>query len=191
MLMRLLAFDQATHLTGWAMLDDSLPEGNQITWGVLRCQPTKGEDIHKRGRRMKRLIKDHLLTSNPDYVSFEGVFLGENPQTVIDLATFRGKCIGMAEDQGFPVILVEIHETMTHLHLKPGVSRKNKKARAQFVATADLFGTVYASDGKKPLLSEDEADAVVLLRITEGKVRLTRLVEAASVAIDYGAEYAD
>lgn len=171
--MRIMAFDQATKITGWAMYDD---KADAVTYGLLHCKPEKGEDITKRGRRMKRLIRAHLQEHNPDYVAFEGTFLGENVQTLIDLATFRGKCIGMADDLGFPVIDVEITDTMQYLHLRPGTKRKQKKDRAQFVATADLFGVPYASERKNPMLSEDEADAVVVLRIAQSKVHLAKLV---------------
>jgi Holliday junction resolvasome RuvABC endonuclease subunit len=78
--MRVVAYDQATVITGWAMSDDSKPDGQQVTYGVLRCAPIKGEDINKRGRRMKRLIEAHLAEHSPDYVAFEGTFSRREPR---------------------------------------------------------------------------------------------------------------
>lgn len=174
--MKILALDQGTHLTGYAIGVD----GAITTVDVLRVPPKKGEPADKRQRAMKEKIRQLLFEEQPDHLAVEGVHLGENPATLIMLAEFRGRVIGMAEDLGYFVIDVPSHEVMSYLHLPVGTGRAMKKARAQFVATADVKGQVFATDGGNPLLSEDMADAVILLRCAETTIRLRQIAARAA-----------
>ncbi len=186
---KIIAFDQATIRSGYAVgLDGVVSPGK---YGVLVAHPKKDRTQAERRRIMKELIREMVHRERPSAVAFEGVFLGQNVSTLIDLAEFRGQCIGAIEDMGIPVIDVSSPEVLEYLHLKVGTPRKHKKERAQFVATADVLGRVYASDNKNPLISEDAADAVILLRIAEAKYRLEHLTAMAATAEDFRSVLAD
>lgn len=165
----ILAFDQATQKTGWAIIRD----GEITDYGLIK-KPAREPQRWMR-HQMRQVLRDH---DGVEAVAFEAVQLTSqkgtgralNAKTALLLAEFRGACVGMIEDMGLPVITITSNEMSRELHLGIGAGRASKKYRAQFFATAEVHGTVQASDGARQLLQEDIADAIILARIAYSKV---------------------
>lgn len=85
---RLLAFDQATRLTGLAIYDD----GKLVSSGVLDYQKVYNAD--ERFDCMSRAICDQINTWTPDLVIFEDTDLQTNPAVMKKLANMQGVIMG-------------------------------------------------------------------------------------------------
>lgn len=170
--MRILSLDQATKITGWALgVDDAVAR-----YGVLKRTAKNVASVHEAALPpdvwMRYQIVALVRETHPDVVTFEGVHLGENVDTLIALAAFRGACMANIYDLGIRTLTINSYELTEYLHLRVGVSREQKKARSQFIATADVFGTVVASDSNQALLDDNVADAINLLRIAQARVKV-------------------
>lgn len=167
--MRVLSLDQATKATGWALGVDRAIERYGLLKRTKAAQTVADmalpPDVWMR-YQIVSLVREH----RPDVVAFEGVHLGDNPETLIALSMFLGGCVANLHDMGVRVMIIPSYELNHYLHLRIGTGRDAKKSRSQFVATADVFGTVMASDAHQALLDDNIADAVNLLRIAEGKL---------------------
>lgn len=179
--MRILALDQATRKSGWAFgVDEHIEQ-----YGVIKSTPAELSAVvgpTTPERWMRHQIRALIVQYAPQIVAFEAVHLGENVRTLITLAEFRGMCIALAEDMGREVMTVTSAEVNHYLHLPVRTKRAQKKARSQFVSTADVFGSVQASDGGSLLLQEDISDSICILRIAETKVRMRALASASRPA---------
>lgn len=173
--MRILAFDQATVKTGYAFSVDGQIQAYDTLKRPHARQLAVADMVLSSDQWMRRAMRAIIERYQPQYVALECVHLGENVSTLIKLAEFRGKCIAMIEQLGnMRLIDVSSIEVNEYLRLGVGAARAVKKQRAQFFATADVFGQVHAG-GEGPLLPEDTADAVIILRIAETKARIGQL----------------
>lgn len=82
--MRLLAFDQASKRSAYAIFVDT----GLADWGLIDF--SKETDLPKRTRKMYTALYDLITTRRIDTVVFEGVNFRVNPKTVIQLAQIQG-----------------------------------------------------------------------------------------------------
>lgn len=164
--MKILALDQATHITGWAFSID----GKLILHGRLKA-PSKKYSEDWMVDQIVTLMQDR----KPDHLALEGVQLQDNPKTLITLAEFRGRIKERARLLHIAVLTVSAPDLNKYLHLNMATARTDRKLRSRWVATADAMGQVYAGDGGNELLPEDTADAINILRIAEGALRWENL----------------
>lgn len=168
--MNILSLDQAVDVTGFAWRVNEM-----LGYGVLKTPTQKQRPGFSAEQWMKAEIIKLIDDIKPDTIALEGLHLGKNVKTLIDLAEFRGRLLGVCEDRGIPVITVTSPDVMEYLHLLPGTNRQHKKERAQYTATVLVHGSVYASDGTNQLIQVDSADAIVILEIAEARLRLEQL----------------
>lgn len=167
---RVLAFDQAVHISGWALGVDQTIERYGLLKRTAKTTLSPADRALPSEVWMRYQIVQLVREHRPDVVAFEGVHLGENVETLIALSMFLGGCVANIHDLGVRFMILPSYELNSYLHLRIGTGREVKKSRSQFIATADVFGTVVASDGHQALLDDNISDAVNLLRIAEGKL---------------------
>lgn len=180
--MKILSFDQAVRTTGWALgIDDAIAR-----YGVLKRTAksvlSASERLLPPEVWMRYEIIKLVRSCAPDVVTFEGVHLGENVDTLIALASFRGACMANVYDLGLKTLSISSYELTEYLHLRVGATRDTKKARSQFIATADVFGSVIASDANQALLDDNISDAVNMLRIAQARIKVGQWEAAAENA---------
>lgn len=169
--MSVLAFDQSLDKTGYCHME----YGDYVT-GLLTCPSESKRGIVSAACWMKQAILQVILLVKPDAVAIEGVHLGKNVSTLIELAELRGRILSVCEDIDMPVITVSSSDVMEYLHLRVGTARKQKKERAQYIATVIVKGQPYANDGKNHLLQVDVADAVIIYEIAAARWNLERAI---------------
>lgn len=167
---RLVAFDQSMHSTGVAVFDTET--GNVLhTQRIQVPRRITGLDACL---AMAGGIRDVVTNHRPEYVALEGLHLPSggklNAKTIINLGILWGMAAAAAA--ACRLVVVESNEVAEHLNLPYNATRKRRKARSQFYATAELYGQVHASDGEKALVQEDIADAVAIGRVALGKTML-------------------
>lgn len=89
--MRILAFDQASVITGWALFED----GELAESGEFNLKKVK--DIEERHRQMDLCLVSLMESKQPDLVVIEDIFLSGrvmNVQTVMRIAFSRGLIVG-------------------------------------------------------------------------------------------------
>lgn len=147
--MKILAFDQATRVTGFAILED----GDLQSHGVLTA-PTK-LDILTRMYLMADRISDMIRVYQPDVVCFEGVEGVKNESTMIHLANLQGMCLISARRLGYEPRIVDVAHWRHKLgfQMGRGVTRDALKEQAvKFVV--ENYGLADCGD--------DEAEAICI-----------------------------
>ena len=147
--MRILAFDQATLKTGYALFDGE----DMVEHGVLERGKKEFKDTDTRCRAMALAIDEMIREKAPDIVIIEDVvFQHNNPKTLIQLARIQGEVIGYCDMAEVPIHIMPAVTWRKALGFKPNQPRIDLKAEAQqFVLdTFDLFVT------------DDEADAICM-----------------------------
>lgn len=93
---RILGVDPGSQRTGIAVVEFHLPQTAQfqqmsqikpLQAGVLSAQSAS---FHQRIVEITGSFENHLLESRPDFVVFEKVFLGKNPDSAFKLGHIRG-----------------------------------------------------------------------------------------------------
>ena len=147
--MKVLALDQATRKTGYAISEN----GKIIDYGVLKA---------KNADDMRVKIDTLAIDTHPDYIFLEGVHYGKNVKVLITLGIlWRDVC---------KPEVIESHEVQKWLNLPMKCPRDRKKERAQFWATSEIMGEFYAMDATNDLIDEDAADAIVLCKMGERRI---------------------
>lgn len=146
--MKILAFDQATKVTGWAYLEDGVP----IKYGHITetSAGTPSERIHYMFLKIARLIDIYM----PDLVVVEGVQHQANAKTMLMLSQLQGMCIGKAYLDGIQVYSPLPVEWRKVLGYKQGPNEKRANLKAQSIA--------YARDCFNIAATEDECEAVCI-----------------------------
>lgn len=172
-----LGFDQAPEVTGFAfkLQDDTIAYDIITAPSPKKCAKLGLTQSLWMVREIIKLIEQ----VRPEAVALEGLFLGKNPRTLMDLAEFRGMLLWICHQRSTPVITVTSPDVMRYLGLSIGTPRDRKKQRSQFMATVLIHGQAYASDGANKLIDHNAADAVVILEIAEARWRLERMVAEA------------
>lgn len=153
--MKILAFDQATAVTGYAVFKD----GEFIKHGKISFK--KMTETTERIRAMMLAINDMICQEAPDVVVIEDVAMQKNAGTLILLSRIQGSVLGYCYEHGITIMIIQPTEWRSILGMKQGknVARPNLKAQAkQFVK--DIFGLT---------VTEDEADAICIGNAVELK----------------------
>lgn len=146
--MRILAFDQATKVTGWAYIDS----GSPIEYGhIVEVQTnTPAERIHMMFLEIAHLIE----LFHPDLVVVEGVQHQANAKTMLMLSQLQGMCIGKAYLENIPVYSPLPVEWRKILDYKQGPHEKRADLKAQSVAYVQGHFNITAT--------EDECEAICI-----------------------------
>lgn len=146
--MRILAFDQATKVTGWALLQDRVP----LTYGHIN-----EADVDPPSERIKDMflqIVGKIETYNPDLVVVEGVQHQANAKTMLMLSQLQGMCIGVAYHKDLAVYSPLPVEWRKILNYKQGAHMKRAQLKQQSIDYVRThFGIV---------ATEDECEAICI-----------------------------
>ena len=146
--MKILAFDQSSVATGWALFND----GQLTNYGVFDMK--KEKDSASRIQKMEFLIADMVHDEQPDIVVIEDVSLQTNVSTLVMLARLQGAIQYIALDAGADV---EIYKPS---HWRKGVGIKTGKGiqRTELKQAAkQLVFDTYAAK-----VTDDIADAILI-----------------------------
>lgn len=149
--MRILAFDQSTQKTGWAVFDD----GQLVESGV--CDLHKEKDVNVRLRALWQYAVDLVQCWEPNLVVAENVSLqNPNVKTIVELARVQG--LLQAAAYSLPVV-----EPITYY--MPAAWRKAVGIQTgRGIKRADLKKAAIAmvSEQYHKQVSDDEADAILI-----------------------------
>lgn len=98
--MRILAFDQASAVTGWALFVDGKLEQS----GKIRVTSIK--DARERHKQMDIRTVDLLKTHNPDFVVIEDMYLGKSVSALKTVSQSRGLIMGYCHYHGIEIELM-------------------------------------------------------------------------------------
>lgn len=164
-----LAVDQSLHSTGFALYVSD--EGSDIptyeTHGVLKVPArVTGLDAIERTCVGVYALLDEFT---PDVFALEYLhFPGQgrtNPDTIIKLGILAGRLWEMGSLMANHCLFVTSPEVASYLGVAHNATRKTRKARSRFWATAEIHGQVYAGDMENDLIPEDAADAMVIAQV--------------------------
>ena len=147
MKVRVIAFDQSTTATGWAVLERETSE--IIDYGVLKPKGETNDRIRQTIKQCLWLVDEYQAS----FVFIEGVQVQRNPRVFEILAKLSGSLEIMLEEKGYFVNVVKASEW------RKLVGSKNRKRAEVKKEAIDLVYTLY--DIKA---SEDEAEAILFAR---------------------------
>lgn len=156
--MKILAFDQSTVKTGYAVVDGTDLEKH----GVIDLH--KEDDQWIRSQVMFKEIDKMIRTVKPNLVIIEGVALQTNPQVLIKLGQLQGAIMASAWCKNLPVHIYLPSEWRKQLGIKQGKGVKRQDLKKQVVA---LIEELY---GFKPIEDEAEAIAIALCYLRESGI---------------------
>lgn len=153
--MKVLAFDQATKVTGFAVITD----GQLSRHGTISVKPSL--DILSRMYMMTRMIRDVICEERPDAVYFEGVESVRNERTMIYLANLQGMCLHSTHEAGYGVGTFDPTAWRHSLGFAVGrgVKRADNKAEA----------VQYVRDTYSVECGDDEAEAICIATVAWNK----------------------
>lgn len=149
--MKIIAFDQATKTTGYAVIVD----GQLTRHGVITAKASL--DIIPRMFLMTRMIRDVIYEEKPDAVYFEGVESVRNERTMIYLANLQGMCLYSTHEAGYDVATFD--PTVWRHELGFAVGRGVKRAENKAEAVR------YARDKYSVECGDDEAEAICIATV--------------------------
>lgn len=126
--MKILAFDQATHVTGFAVLDG----GKLAKHGVLTAKASL--PIMERIYQMSDMVAELIEAEQPDVVCFEGVEGVKNERTMMLLANLQGMCLSRARQCGHVASTIDVATWRHRLDFVMGRGIKRDDLKAQAVA---------------------------------------------------------
>ena len=147
MKVRVIAFDQSTTATGWAVLERETSE--IIDYGVLKPKGETNDRIRQTIKHCLWLVEEYQVS----FVFIEGIYSELNKKVFAILAKLAGSLEIMLEEKGYIVNVVSANEWRKRVGIK-GRKRADVKKEA-----IDLVYTLY--DIKA---SEDEAEAILFAR---------------------------
>ena len=147
MKVRVIAFDQSTTATGWAVLERETSE--IIDYGVLKPKGETNDRIRQTIKQCLWLVDEYQAS----FVFIEGVQVQRNPRVFEILAKLSGSLEIMLEEKGYFVNVVKASEWRKLVGIK---NRKRAEVKKEAI---DLVYTLY--DIKA---SEDEAEAILFAR---------------------------
>ena len=145
--MKILAFDQATQKTGYALFEDSVMK----EYGLINLSRDKGYELRsaKMLLEMYRLIEQH----KPDLVLLENVAMQKSAGSLIKVSCILGGALGYCYEHGYSVEVLAPSTWRKALGFKQGhTARGDLKEQAQKLVQ-ETFGLMVA---------EDEADAICI-----------------------------
>ncbi len=149
--MKIIAFDQATKVTGYAVIAD----GKLLRHGTLTVKASL--DITSRMYWMIDAICELITSEQPDAVFFEGVEGVKNERTMIYLANLQGMCLYGSRAVGYIANTIDV-ATWRHtlgFTMGRGVKRGDLKTQAvQYVRD------IYCVE-----CGDDEAEAICIATV--------------------------
>lgn len=145
--MRIIAFDQSTTATGWAVLDKETAE--IVKFGVLEPKGETNDRIRQTIKHCLWLVEEYQVT----FVFIEGIYSELNKKVFAILAKLAGSLEIMLEEKGYIVNVVSANEWRKRVGIK---SRKRADVKKEAI---ELVHTLY---GVKA--SEDECEAILFAR---------------------------
>ena len=145
--MKIIAFDQSTTATGWAVLKKDTAE--IVDYGVLKPKGETNDRIRQTIKHCLWLVEEYQVT----FVFIEGIYSELNKKVFAILAKLAGSLEIMLEEKGYIVNVVSANEWRKRVGIK-GRKRADVKKEA-----IELVYTLY--DIKA---SEDEAEAILFAR---------------------------
>lgn len=146
--MKVMAFDQATKITGYAVIND----GVLVNHGVLTVKSS--EDIMNRIYHMVDQIIDLIVAEEPDVLYFEGVEGVQNERTMIYLANLQGACLACSRMRGYVGNTIDVATWRHTMRFQMGRGVKREDLKAQAVkCVADIYGIECC---------DDEAEAICI-----------------------------
>lgn len=156
--MKIIAFDQSTVKTGYAVMDGTDLEKH----GVIDLH--KEDDQWIRSQMMFREIERMIKAVKPRVVIIEGVALQTNPQVLIKLGQLQGTIMAAAWSRNLPVQIYLPTEWRKKLGIKQGKGIKRQELKEQVVS---LVEETY---GFSPMEDEAEAIAIALCYLRDSGV---------------------
>lgn len=148
MIMKILAFDQATKTTGFAIIVDGTLKGH----GVIRANASL--DIISRMYEIADMAGAMIDRERPDVVMFEGVEGVKNERTMICLANLQGMCLMSARHSGCIAGTIDVATWRHTLGFEMGRGIKREDLKAQAIA---YVAKEYGVD-----CGDDEAEAICI-----------------------------
>lgn len=146
--MRILAFDQSTKMTGWAVLED----GKLLRYGHI-----SEADVDSPAERIRDMfiqIADKIEEDMPDLVVIEAVQHQANAKTMLMLSQLQGMCIGAAYQKDLAVYSPLPVEWRKILNYKQGAHMKRAELKQQSIDYVHTHFDIVAT--------EDECEAICI-----------------------------
>lgn len=149
--MRILAFDQSTQKTGWAVFDN----GVLLDSGV--CDLHKEKDVDVRLRGLFSFANELVSKRQPNLIAAEGVSLqNPNVKTIVELARVQGllQAAAYSLPGSVPIVfyMPAAWRKVVGIQMGRGVKRAELK-KAAIAMVAEKYGKQ---------VSDDEADAILI-----------------------------
>ena len=145
--MRIIAFDQSTKATGWAVLEQETAE--IVKFGVLKPEGETNDRIRQTIKHCLWLVEEYQVT----FVFIEGIYSELNKKVFAILAKLAGSLEIMLEEKGYIVNVVSANEWRKRVGIK---SRKRADVKKEAI---ELVHTLYGIKA-----SEDECEAILFSR---------------------------
>lgn len=146
--MKILAFDQASAITGWALFVDGKLECS----GKINLQKVK--DKTERHKQMNIATIGLLEAMKPDYVMIEDVYVGVNAQSIITITRYQGLIMGFCNCHNIPSELI----LPTTWRKILGFTQGRNTGRAQLKKQAQEYVQRHFDLN----VTQDEADAICI-----------------------------
>ena len=159
--MKILALDQATNITGYALFDGT----DLCKYGVIDLR--KEKDAWERMQIMRIRVDRLIGERKPKLVLMEDITFQRNPQTLIELGRTQGLLMSVSFAHGIPVLIYHPSRWRSLLHIEQGKGHKRRDLKRQ---AAEIAKNVYGAE-----TTEDEADAI--------SIGLAYLVESGAVEL--------
>ena len=146
--MKILSFDQASVITGWALFDD----GTYIESGVIK--KSKDMPIADRVPSMALSICAKIKEVQPSAVVIEDIQNQNSVKTVVDLARLQGGIIMYCANKHIPIHIYHPSTWRKALGFVQGTKTKRDALKEQ--------ATEYVKNLGFDITSEDESEAICI-----------------------------
>ena len=147
--MKLIAFDQSTTASGWALTNQDT--GELLEYGVITPNPS--DSTNNRIRYTIKCCMTLCHKHQPTFVFIEGIQVQKNPRVYEVLAKLQGTLEIVLEERNFIVNVVKATEWRKRVGIK---SRKRAELKAEAIQmVSDLYDI-------QP--TEDECEAILFAR---------------------------
>lgn len=146
--MKILSFDQASVIAGYALFDDN----EYVDSGVIK--KSKDIPIAERVPAMALAICKKIKEVEPDYVIIEDIQNQNSVKTVVDLARLQGGIIMYCASKGIPIKIYHPSTWRSALQFTQGSKTKRDALKEQ--------ATEYVKGLGFQITSEDESEAICI-----------------------------
>jgi crossover junction endodeoxyribonuclease RuvC len=165
---RVLGVDPGTVVTGWGVVERLPRQVRRVASGIVRPRGTRAERLAAICRALGEVCRQY----QPDSLSLEQSFVGDNVQTAFRLGEARGAVMVAAAELGLSVA------EYSPAQIKIAVAGSGRAAKSQMQSMVGLLLSVDAE------LTADEADALgaaichvhssqFAVRVAGGEIRIS------------------